>query len=184
MEELSLCRAECHLRRSVSTTQAVRADVDHQEASSCSVVMPQDSCHKPQIGGCIFLYPATQLSSVADDYARPMRVDPSPEDAPSDEMTLPCHWLARARDRTKTSRNGRGKYPSRLSPIGVGVGGNLWCVNPRVKLACERKWGQVRQRARSRGSCGEGSGPSPRGRNAKMRTGGSVPGQLWGGVGA
>ena len=82
MEEFSLCRAECHLRRSVSTTQAVRADVDHQEASSCSVVMPQDSCHKPQIGGCIFLYPATQLSSVADDYARPMRVDPSPEDAP------------------------------------------------------------------------------------------------------
>jgi hypothetical protein len=57
------------------------------------------------------------------------------------------------------------------------------------KLASEtkgREWGQVRQRARSRGSFGEGSGPSPRGRNAKpeMGTGGSVPGQLWGGVGA
>ena len=30
------------------------------------------------------------------------------------------------------------------------------------------RWGQVRQRARSRGSCGEGWRPSPRGRNAKM----------------
>ena len=61
MEACHLRRANCHWRTLPCNPMLLAA----QQASWAHLpwaLMPLDSCHKPRISACVFLYPATQLS--------------------------------------------------------------------------------------------------------------------------
>ena len=64
MEESHLRRADCHWRSEASNTHPLFFDPEEDPGTfASSSVLPQHCCHKPQIGGCIFLQPGHRVAT-------------------------------------------------------------------------------------------------------------------------